>query len=79
MSSWNFSLLAIISALLLPHTHCVELTFELEDNAKQCFYEEIKKNQTATLEYQVGFALSIFCTFLKCDFCGILGGHRRPI
>ncbi|XP_055633026.1 transmembrane emp24 domain-containing protein 7 [Toxorhynchites rutilus septentrionalis] len=31
----------------------VELTFELPDNARECFYEEIKKNQTATLEFQV--------------------------
>lgn len=31
----------------------VELSFELPDNARECFYEEIKKNQTATLEYQV--------------------------
>lgn len=33
--------------------HSVELTFELADNAKECFYEEIKSNQTATLEFQV--------------------------
>lgn len=33
--------------------HSVELTFELADNAKECFYEEIKANQTATLEFQV--------------------------
>jgi len=31
----------------------VELTFELPDNAKECFYQEIQKNQTATLEFQV--------------------------
>lgn len=33
--------------------YCVELTFELADNAKECFYEEIKANQTASLEFQV--------------------------
>lgn len=33
--------------------HSVELTFELADNAKECFYEEIKANQSATLEFQV--------------------------
>ncbi|CAD7084807.1 unnamed protein product [Hermetia illucens] len=32
---------------------CVELTFELPDNAKECFYEEIRKNQSAVLEFQV--------------------------
>jgi len=33
--------------------YSVELTFELADNAKECFYEEIKKDQTATIEFQV--------------------------
>jgi len=33
--------------------YSVELTFELADNAKECFYEDIKANQTATLEFQV--------------------------
>lgn len=32
---------------------CVELTFELPDSARECFHEEIKKNTSATLEYQV--------------------------
>lgn len=31
----------------------VELTFELPDNAKQCFYEEIKEGTKATVEFQV--------------------------
>ncbi|XP_053658382.1 transmembrane emp24 domain-containing protein 3-like [Anopheles marshallii] len=31
----------------------VELTFELPDNARQCFHEEVIKNQTVTLEFQV--------------------------
>lgn len=42
--------------ILLSNLICVysvELTFDLPDNARECFYEEIKKNQTATLEYQV--------------------------
>ncbi|XP_050312493.1 transmembrane emp24 domain-containing protein 7 [Anthonomus grandis grandis] len=30
-----------------------ELTFELPDNGKECFYEEIKANTSATLEFQV--------------------------
>lgn len=32
---------------------CTELTFELEDNARQCFYEDIKKDAKGTLEFQV--------------------------
>lgn len=31
----------------------VELTFELPDNAKQCFHEDIPENTKATIEYQV--------------------------
>lgn len=31
----------------------VELTFELPDNAKECFYQEIKENVSSTLEFQV--------------------------
>ncbi|XP_050072258.1 transmembrane emp24 domain-containing protein 3 [Anopheles maculipalpis] len=37
----------------IPVVKSVELTFELPDNAKECFHEEIQKNQTATLEFQV--------------------------
>lgn len=32
----------------------VELTFELPDNAKECFYEEIEKGTACSLEFQVG-------------------------
>lgn len=31
----------------------VELTFELADNARECFYETIQQNETSTLEFQV--------------------------
>lgn len=34
----------------------VELTFELPDNAKECFYEEIEKGTASSLEFQVGGA-----------------------
>ncbi|XP_058127974.1 transmembrane emp24 domain-containing protein 7 [Anopheles ziemanni] len=47
----------LILFLALSHTvslvNSVELTFELPDNARECFYEEILKNQSATLEFQV--------------------------
>lgn len=36
----------------------VELTFELLDNAKDCFYEDVKLNTTVTLEFQVSFILT---------------------
>jgi len=43
--------------LLLPLMFCwicaSELTFELPDNAKQCFYEDITIGTKCTLEFQV--------------------------
>lgn len=38
---------------LLEFCLATELTFELSDSAKECFYEEIKKNTSCTLEFQV--------------------------
>ena len=46
------SLLLIIS-LILPLSNSVELTFELPDSAKECFYEVIEKGTQATVEFQV--------------------------
>ena len=48
-------LVALTWALML---HCggvagVELTFELPDNAKECFHEIIEKDTESTLEFQV--------------------------
>ena len=40
--------LSVFSGILL-----VELTFELTDNAKECFYEEILNETKCTLEFQV--------------------------
>lgn len=45
-------LTALLILCLLP-VECVELSFELEDNAKQCFYEDLKKGAKSTLEFQV--------------------------
>ncbi|CAH0553515.1 unnamed protein product [Brassicogethes aeneus] len=46
-----FILLFVI--LVLRLVKATELTFELPDSAKECFYQEIQKNVTATLEFQV--------------------------
>lgn len=34
-------------------SHAVELTFELADNAKECFYQDIDKDTSFTIEFQV--------------------------
>ena len=49
------SMLAFLTLLILCWlpAQCVELSFELEDNAKQCFYEDLKKGTKSTLEFQV--------------------------
>lgn len=50
--SVKWSVLAVLLATLQA-TASVELTFELLDNAKDCFFEYINKNTTAALEFQV--------------------------
>lgn len=59
MDCWSTWLLfvSLLAALLL--TGGVELTFELADNAKECFYQEIEKNVSSTLEFQVRLAFSL--------------------
>lgn len=44
---------ALTSLCLIDLIASVELTFELPDNSKECFYQEIGKNKSAILEYQV--------------------------
>ena len=53
MFSWNYIFTCLATIYLFDFSNCVELTFELPDNAKECFYQEIRKNQSATLEFQV--------------------------
>ena len=43
----------ITIATLLRGAGSVELTFELPDNAKECFYEVIEEGKTSTVEFQV--------------------------
>ena len=40
----------------------VELTFELPDNAKECFYEDIEKGTPANVEFQVRVSFLIIST-----------------
>ena len=37
----------------LSYSIAVELTFELPDNARECFYEEIEAGTDFTVEFQV--------------------------
>lgn len=53
--NWQSSIVVglFVALLTLIAVECTELTFELEDNARQCFYEDIKKDSKGTLEFQV--------------------------
>lgn len=56
MKRWSIwlSLATLFATYLLAGG--VELTFELDDNAKECFYQEIEKNVSSTLEFQVSLS-----------------------
>lgn len=48
-------LIFTVLVTLISGIYCksVELTFELPDNAVECFYHEMDENVSASLEYQV--------------------------
>jgi len=48
---WSFILLALLTSPCSVSS--VELTFELPDNAKECFFENIEKGVQTTFEFQV--------------------------
>lgn len=50
----NIRYLTYFSIILaiIDYINSVELTFELPDNSKECFYQDIGKNKSAILEYQ---------------------------
>ena len=54
-STLRSGLLVLLVAVLwlLSQAEATELTFELPDRDKQCFYEHIEKGISCTLEYQV--------------------------
>jgi len=49
----GFLIALAASFAVIGFTNAVELTFELPDNAKECFFEVIEKGTEATLEFQV--------------------------
>ncbi|EEZ97463.1 transmembrane emp24 domain-containing protein 3 [Tribolium castaneum] len=48
--SYNYLFILVLS---LYTSYATELTFELPDSAKECFHQEIHKNTSVTLEFQV--------------------------
>ncbi|EDX17688.1 GD15965 [Drosophila simulans] len=49
----NTQIVVLAVALMMHCISAVEFTFDLADNAVDCFYEEIKKNSSAYFEFQV--------------------------
>lgn len=43
----------LLSFAVISTALAVELTFELPDNAKQCFHEDIRQGIDSTVEFQV--------------------------
>ena len=50
-------LLVLLVGLISQDVYCGELTFELPDNEKMCFHEQIDKGIKSTIEFQVNVCL----------------------
>lgn len=68
--------LLLLSCIAL--SSAVELTFELPDNAKECFYEDIEAGTDFTVEFQVTIYEISFNNFSSSNLCPffLLGGYR---
>lgn len=62
----------LLLLLCITQANSVELTFELVDNAKDCFFQEITQNQSATLEFQVITKKLSTCMGLAYDLGRVL-------
>lgn len=75
----NLGSLAALAASLaiVGLANAVELTFELPDNAKECFFEVIEKGTEATLEFQVRTEIEmVFSCGLPLPVFGFLSLSR---
>ena len=57
LSGASRTLFCLVTLGLLKAINANELTFELPDNANECFYEKLKLGSKMVLEYQVRFTL----------------------
>jgi len=53
MELWIYVIAIIATLHLVDFCKGTELTFELPDSARECFHQEIRKNTSVTLEFQV--------------------------
>lgn len=52
----------VLLLTIIEYSKTTELTFELPDSARECFHEEIGKNTSATLEFQVSLEHDLIFT-----------------
>lgn len=74
-----FQILVLFALLWVRETVGVELTFELPDNAKQCFYQEVERDVTSTLEFQVisGGRYDVDCRIEDPDGLELYGKKKQ--
>ncbi|KAF2882450.1 hypothetical protein ILUMI_23732 [Ignelater luminosus] len=53
MESWIYIIATLATLHIINFCDATELTFELPDSARECFHQEIRKNTSVTLEFQV--------------------------
>lgn len=66
----------IVSSILVALGLSIELTFELPDNANQCFYEDLKKDVDTVFEFQVSISIE---NRRNCNNLIISGCYWRPL
>lgn len=68
---WNRELLSSLYIIsLVQWIGCVELTFDLPDSSRECFHQDIEKNRSATLEFQVFVVdAGAICGIHICSLC----------
>ncbi|EGT38753.1 hypothetical protein CAEBREN_25829 [Caenorhabditis brenneri] len=49
----------ILTTVLVAFGSAIELTFELPDNANQCFFEDLKKDVDTVFEFQASFLIVV--------------------
>lgn len=68
MASFSLRLFVLVLALVLDQISSNELTFELPDNAKECFNEKLKVGSKYVLEFQVSKTNKVHCPFIqRCE------------
>ncbi|XP_055333835.1 transmembrane emp24 domain-containing protein 7-like [Paramacrobiotus metropolitanus] len=79
LSQWNVCRVYVFLSCYLLAVSAVELTFELQDRDTQCFFEDIKKGEQSTVEFQVvtGGHYDIDCTITDPNHKELYKGVKK--